>query len=378
MKKWILAGIVFRLVLMPFTSHPDIRGHYLGGYLMAQKGPLLGVYDSISRLPRADQLVRLYGDDFLVYSPLTYWSHAVFLKVLPIPRQLFEQLILDMGNSAKMPGFAYLLFLLKLPYLFIDLAILWLLLKISNHRLVPVLWAFNLPLIYSAFLMGQFDVFLVLAFVAAIYFSSRRPVLAAVCLALGAGFKPFPLFLLPFLPGSKIKNVVTGLLAYLLIITPYLASPAYRQYALLAQQTDKMWYAKIMVAGSQYLPLFMVGFVLLFWLHYYFSKRLPYWAWPMSVLLLFYSVTHYHPQWFAWLTPFLILTFVNFKKTLPLLIALLLCHLVIVLSFDSSLNFGLFGINYAVPLSDQIVSFARGALAASSLALVVLLSHERA
>jgi len=378
MKKWILAGIVFRLVLMPFTSHPDIRGHYLGGYLIAQKGALLGVYDYISRLPRADQLVRLYGDDFLVYSPLTYWSHAVFLKVLPIPRQLFEQLILDMGNSAKMPGFAYLLFLLKLPYLFIDLAILWLLLKISNHRLVPVLWAFNLPLIYSAFLMGQFDVFLVLAFVAAIYFSSRRPVLAAVCLALGAGFKPFPLFLLPFLPGSKIKNVVTGLLAYLLIITPYLASPAYRQYALLAQQTDKMWYAKIMVAGSQYLPLFMVGFVLLFWLHYYFSKRLPYWAWPMSVLLLFYSVTHYHPQWFAWLTPFLILTFVNFKKTLPLLVALLLCHLVIVLSFDSSLNFGLFGINYAVPLSDQIVSFARGALAASSLALVVLLSHERA
>jgi len=377
MKKWILAGIVFRLVLMPFTSHPDIRGHYLGGYLIAQKGALLGVYDYISRLPRADQLVRLYGDDFLVYSPLTYWSHAVFLKVLPIPRQLFEQLILDMGNSAKMPGFAYLLFLLKLPYLFIDLAILWLLLKISNHRLVPVLWAFNLPLIYSAFLMGQFDVFLVLAFVAAIYFSSRRPVLAAVCLALGAGFKPFPLFLLPFLPGSKIKNVVTGLLAYLLIITPYLASP-YRQYALLAQQTDKMWYAKIMVAGSQYLPLFMVGFVLLFWLHYYFSKRLPYWAWPMSVLLLFYSVTHYHPQWFAWLTPFLILTFVNFKKTLPLLVALLLCHLVIVLSFDSSLNFGLFGINYAVPLSDQIVSFARGALAASSLALVVLLSHERA
>src|SRR3990167_7160263 len=94
MKKWILAGIVFRLVLMPFTSHPDIRGLYLGGYLIAKKGALFGFYDYTTRLPRADQLVRLYGDDFLVYSPLTYWSHAVFLKVLPIPRQLFEQLIL--------------------------------------------------------------------------------------------------------------------------------------------------------------------------------------------------------------------------------------------------------------------------------------------
>jgi len=377
MKKWILAGILFRLLLMPFTSHPDIRGHYLGGYLIAQKGALLGVYDYISRLPRTDPLVRLYGDDFLVYSPLTYWSHAVYLKVLPIPLQLLEQLILDMGNAANMPGYPYLLFLLKLPYLFVDLAILWLLLKISNHRLVPVLWAFNLPLIYSAFLMGQFDIFLVLAFVAAIYFSSRRPLLAAVNLALGAGFKPFPLFLLPFLPGSKVKNITAGLLTYLLIISPYLSSPAYRMYALLAQQSDKMWYAKIMVAGSQYLPLFMVGFILIFWLSFYFFKRLPFWAWPMSVLLLFYSVTHYHPQWFAWITPFLILTFIHFRKSLPLLVTLLLCHLVVVLSFDTSLNFGLFGLKYAIPISDQYVSFVRGALAASSLALVLLLSHER-
>ena len=147
MKKWIVLGVLFRLLLMPFTSHPDIRGHYLGGYLIAQKGALLGVYDYISRLPRADPLVRLYGDDFLVYSPLTYLTHAAFLKLLPIPRQLFGQLILDMGQAAKMPGFPYLMFLLKLPYLFIDLAILWLLLKITHHRLVPVLWAFNLPLI---------------------------------------------------------------------------------------------------------------------------------------------------------------------------------------------------------------------------------------
>jgi len=56
---------------------------------------------------------------------------------------------------------------------------------------------------------------------------------------------------------------------------------------------------------------------------------------------------------------------------------LLLCHLVVVLSFDTSLNFGLFGLKYAIPISDQYVSFVRGALAASSLALVLLLSHER-
>ena len=284
-----------------------------------------------------------------------------------------------MGQASQNPQYSQVLFLLKLPYLFVDLIILWLLLKLVDvkHKLLATgLWAFNLPLIYSAFLMGQFDIFLVLAFVVAMYFSSRRPIIAAFSLAIGAGFKPFPLFLLPFLPGSKIKNISLGAITYFLIILPYLSSPGFKQYALLAQQSDKMWYAKIMVAGSQYLPLFMVGFVLLFWLQYFFSKRLPYWAWPMSVLLLFYSVTHYHPQWFSWVTPFFILTFIHFRKTLPQLLTLLLCHLVIVLSFDSSLNFGLFGINFRLPLTDQMVSFARGVLAATSLALVLHLSSK--
>ena len=64
----IIFGIILRLGLMPFTIHPDIRGHYLGGLLIAKEGQFFGVYDYISRLPRDHILAKLYGDNFLVYS----------------------------------------------------------------------------------------------------------------------------------------------------------------------------------------------------------------------------------------------------------------------------------------------------------------------
>ena len=37
----IIFGIILRLGLMPFTIHPDIRGHYLGGLLIAKEGQFL-------------------------------------------------------------------------------------------------------------------------------------------------------------------------------------------------------------------------------------------------------------------------------------------------------------------------------------------------
>ena len=387
---WLALGLAIRLILIPLTLHPDIRGHYLGAYFITRHGAFFSVYDFISRLPRDDVYTRLYGDNFLVYSPLTYWFHAAVLSIesAVIPWGLFVSLEQDIGAAIAMPGIPWLLYLLKLPYLLIDALGLWFLLKIvrEKHRLQAcILWVLNLPLIYSAYMMGQFDTFLVVSILAAVYFSkSDRPVLGAVALAVGAGFKPFPLFLVPFLPGLKIKNIFAGLFTYFLIILPYLPSPGFRQYALLAQHTDKMWYAGIPISGSQYLSLFMVGYVFIFWMFHYFPKKLPVWGWLLAVLLLFYSVTHYHPQWFAWISPLLILAAVNSPRVWLPVSALVACWVGVVLSFEPSLNLGLFGlpgnifreINRFYP-ADRLVSFIRSAFAATSLALLsAIQSHE--
>lgn len=374
---WLALGLLLRLVLMPVTIHPDIRGHYLGGYVLAVKGSYLGVYDYISKLPRTDQLVKLYGDDFLVYSPLTYWIHGLWLKLPLYSQPLLVRLILNMDQAIKNPNVGWLLIFLKTPYLIADGICLWLLLKIVDfkyQRLTTILWMFNLPLIYSAYMMGQFDIFIVLFVILAVYLSKlNKQVPAAMALAISSGFKPIALFLLPFLPGNRIKNVLVGVVTYGLIIAPYaLTSPAFRMYALQAQQSDKVWYAKILVSGSQYLPLFMVGCVLLFWGSIKNYKNLPWWGWLAGPFLIFFSVTHYHPQWFAWLSPFLVLAFVLKPESRWLIITILLAHLVVVFSFEPSLNFGLFGISYSLHwlLTDQNMSLVRGVLAGTNLSLL--------
>ena len=386
-KVWFIIafGIALRLLLIPFTIHPDIRGHYLGGYLIAKQGQFFSLYDYISRLPRDHVLAKLYGDDFLVYSPLTYWSHALFINVLsPLyPPGLLEQFITHMDQAVKNPEMPRLLFLLKFPYLLLDLVILkllWLVLGSKHRQATAFLWAFNLPLIYSAYLMGQFDIFIVLFILLAAWLAGiNRPSLAAVALAVSAGFKPFGLIMVPFLPGSKIKNILIAAFSYLAIITIYLPSPGYRMYALLAQQSDKIWYAKIMVSGSQYLPIFLVGVVFLFWWNYLRSQDLPVWGWLMTPLLIFYSVVHYHPQWFAWISPFLIISWVLKPQTRFPILTIFMAHLIVVFSFEASLNFGLFGLPYSLNhwLNDTNMSLVRGVLAGTSLGLTGLLYSKK-
>jgi len=75
-------------------------------------------------------------------------------------------------------------------------------------------------------------------------------------------------------------------------------------------------------------------------------------------LLLFFSVTHYHPQWFLWITPFLFLFLVgNFYKRILLVVILFVCWFGITLLFESSLSYGLFNpllpdLNQTISLSD--------------------------
>ena len=338
---FLILGLVIRLGLMAWTIHSDIRGHNFAAYLIAQKGEIFSFYDHLRLLPRSDPLVRLYHDDLFIYPPLAYLTHALFNKVLyPFyPQNLFNLLILDIGQTAHNPQLPWLLILLKLPYLVADVFCLLIIRKILEPKfqyLGSLLWIFNPVTIYASYMLAQFDIFIALFLLLAL--SSMK--LSPVFIGLAAGFKPFPLFFLPFLPGNKLKNVLMGLLTYLVLLSPYLGSIGFRQYALLASQSDKITYAKIMVSATQYIPLFFVGVVAFFWWNYYKEKSLPAWSWPMSVLLLFYSFSHFHPQWFVWLTPWLIYQTLSGK--IYLYWAAILAWLTILLSFDFSLHLASF------------------------------------
>lgn len=379
-------GLVLRLALMPFTSHPDLRGHYLGAYFIKEYGEYFSFYDHISKLPREDPIVQLYRDDFLVYSPLTYQLHALWMFIASpiLPWDTFKNMEIDMTKASYEESFPFLIFLLKVPYLIADLVCLLILMKLvqpKNKLLAVTLWSLNLPVLHSAFMMGQFDIFILLSLLGALLLVERKHTsLASVVLALGAGFKPFSLFLLPLIPGKQIKNILIGLITYGLLIAPYaLTSPAYRMYALMAQHSDKLWYAKILVSGSQYLPLFFVAIISIAWLKRYNSKVFTTLSWFTLPLLAFYSFTHFHPQWFTWISGYLILLLIRFKPSWEPITALVISWIIITFSFESSLTFGLFNIDYSLKplLNDQIISGIRALILATSFILTLKLSQHK-
>lgn len=379
---FLLLALVIRLFLMPTTIHNDFKAYNLAAYFIAQKHEIWTFYDHISKLPRTDPLVGIYGDGQFNYPPLAYLSHAAFNFLLgPVyPWQAFQTLIYDYDHFRGSPGSVWLMYLLKFPYLLADAVGLWLIRKLAvndkQRWQLSLIWLFNPVNLYSAYMMGQFDIFIgVLILGTLVVTAKNKPGFGSVLLGLAAGFKVFPLILVPFLPGNKIKNCVIGMLTYLGLILPYLGSVAFKHYALLASQADKPLFAKIMVSGSQYLPLFVVGLILLLWWNLYAKKReWPAWLWLSAPLLLFFSVTHFHPQWLAWLAPLFCLAWV-FRPSTRLPIGIfLLCYLVIIFSFDPSLNLGLFGINLDLLGAvnkfypeDQLVSMVRGILAATSI-----------
>ncbi len=374
-KLFFCVGLVLRLISMPFTYHPDLHGHYLGSWLMVKKSALLTMYDYISHQPRNSQIVKIYGDDFFVYGPMTYWTHAIWLTLVNpiIDWNLFNNFETNYDIAEQSSQLPWLIFILKTPYLLADIGLLILLMKIAPESMkskIVLLWAFNIPIIHSAFLMGQFDIFIALGILAAVYASQKNhPFLASVFLGISAAFKPFPLFLLPFVPKTSWKNVVIGVATYSIIILPYiLTSPGFRMFALSAQQSSKLWEAHIPVSATQSVVIFFALLGLFAWIKKDHPEKMSQVGWFAVPLLLFYGLTHFHPQWISWISPILLLIYARESKLRLAILTILGCWILITLSFEPSLHTGLFGfpINLKPYLNDQAVSFVRSILAATT------------
>lgn len=356
--KWVLIGLVLRLLLMPFTVHPDITALDLGAFLISQKGELLNFYDYLSRLDPAHLLVKIYGMGLFNYPPLAYLIPAVFMVILaPFYNFAFNNVfLLDMEKTYQTVELFKTLFLLKFPYLFFDFLLAYLLYRIFGSKKGKTafkLWMINPLTLYATFAMGQFDIMPTLLIVASIFFGSRgKKFLSVAMLGIGGAFKLFPLLFLPLFVllldkrfWQRLLLLVTGVAPYLVIITPYfLFSPMYRQSAFLTSQAEKMLYMKLPLSGAEYLSVFALGyFGLLFFTTRLAGQKEILWKVGLVLMLLFFSITHYHPQWFLWITPFLVWDWLTFgKKHLVYIGILLFCYIAILLFFEPTLHIGLF------------------------------------
>ncbi|MDP3973539.1 MAG: hypothetical protein Q8P92_01775 [Candidatus Daviesbacteria bacterium] len=319
-KIWIIIilAIALRIFLSLATYHPDIAALANGGQFIAS-GHILNLYDFSS-----DTLV-------LNYPPLIYWYFGFF--------DLFFNGIFG---------------LLKLPYLIFDLLLGFLLYKMVEPKkalLAFTVWMFNPISLYATYMMGQFDIIPTFFSVLSIYLAIKNK-LALAALALGGGiaFKLYPVFLIiPLILLSKrwwmrAKIIILTILPYLVSVLPYLSSVNFRTNALFANQSSKSLYASIPVSGGESILLFptmLIVFYLLIWNEA--TNKMNLWKVYLIPLLVFFILTHFHPQWLIWVFPYLILELINndFKNWIAQFL-LLISWIISLFFFDPSLTIGLF------------------------------------
>lgn len=352
---WAIIGVILRLFIGATTFHEDIRAFDLGAYLVSQKGMVLSLYDYLTTLPADHPFQASFGAKgpaFFNYLPLTYFTHAVFMKALA-PFYDFDfnwQFLIEKSDKIGQPALLWLLFLLKTPYLVFDLATAFLLAslfeKISQKKLVFVAWILNPVTLYATFAIGQFDIIPTMFVMASLWLvREKKRSLAVLSLGLGGAYKLFPLLLLPFLIVSatdkwkeRFKLAILGLLPYFLTVSPFIFFPLFRQGALVASQSEKILFAKVMVSGAEYLSLFIVFYFLFFFWVFYQREKIGLWQQFLIITLLVLTVTHYHPQWFLWLTPFLVIDWLRNSGHRLAIILLFTCFAGITMLFDASLS----------------------------------------
>lgn len=353
----LIIAVLLRLFLAFSTFHSDIQPFYFAGEVIV-KGNVLNFYDYLKNLPATDPILKIYPANLFNYPPLVYFTlgPVSYLLSLPFSQSLLHDFIFKLPGLLGNLQLNFLLLTLKLPYLFFDIGIAVLLYKFfkdpKNKFLAFTIWMFNPMNLYATYMMGQFDVIPAFLSMAALYVAIKKEkyFLASLLLGLGASFKIFPiLFLIPLALFrekwlDRIKIVGIGALAYIATILPFINSHGFRGNALVAGQTTKSLYATLPISGGEaiiFFPVFILFFYILF---YFFTTKLEnLWERFFIIILLFFIFTHTHPQWFLWLTPFLVIDLVKSRlKHWPLVLVSVIAWLGQVSFFDPGLSVWLF------------------------------------
>ncbi|MCL5019731.1 MAG: hypothetical protein M1426_04545 [Patescibacteria group bacterium] len=335
----------------------------MAGHIVAS-GNILNMYDYLGTLPSDNFLLKAYPVDLLIYPPGIFLFHGLFTFIFQpfVPLEVINNFLVDYPKVLGDFRLNLHLLLLKIPYMIVDLPAAFFLSKLfvnyKDRLMAFTFWIFNPLTLYGAYMMGQFDILPTFFVILSLYLVSKDKQIgglsnidwAAVALGVGAIFKIYPLYLLIPLAAlqsnwnHRIRTVFLGVLPYLLIILPFLPSRGYRSSALFAGQIFKSFYAQLPISGGESIIIFLASiiFIYLLFLQIRIGKH-ELWQNFFIIIILFLMLTHYHPQWFLWVTPFLIIDLVknNFKNFLPTLLSFG-SFFGLLFFFDPSLTLGLF------------------------------------
>jgi hypothetical protein len=375
-------GLLLRLLLMPFTIQSDIvfaswvasfvvRGHWNVYSYYFQK------YGTIWFPPNSPA-----GQGMLAvgWPPLFYMIDAGYLNVLKM-LDVFPFLTqwgihaVDWSGIWNIPFPFRDWFFFKLLYVPFDLLSLIFLVKLvddSRKRTVAVLWFLSPVLLYATYMWGQMDLLIAFSFCLALFYAKKSmtrkclgsAIISELFLGFGAAFKIFPIFLVPVMaaflgrrkPLRLCLLLLSGVVVPALTVLPFLSRPFLETMLVLGGiPRVTLVLVGVTLSGSYTIYLFLGAyFALLLYLYlkerFLTFDRLVFYG--LAANALFFALTPFHPQWFLWALPFLVLTASRGKRAFIVYTAILACYFMVPQLYGNSLMIGLFS-----PLSPQLAAF---------------------
>ncbi|RJQ24509.1 DUF2029 domain-containing protein [Candidatus Parcubacteria bacterium] len=360
LKRVLILAIIIRVLLMPFSFHPDIKVYNFQSSFLKK-----GIMDIYSYIPLNKDKLSIKEE--YVYFPLTYFSIGAY-QIITIP--LFGDDFIDWLSDASQTAnervgvFRYL-FLLKLPYLFFDLIIAFLLMSFfsnnSQKRKVFSYWLFNPFSLVLVYVFSNIDIIPVTLTVLSLLLALRKKItLAALLLGIAAGFKGYPLLFIPFLllySRSLKERILVSFFSFgmfFIIIAPFLGSSGFREATLTSGLTTRLLTGGINIGFGESLILGIVSIAILFFYRLTAHNNINTLITDyISLLLLLYSFMHFHIQWFLWILPFVVLILTIQNRLIPLFFLLgIIGFLIPFLYQDKYMSVGL--LTVISPLYNQL------------------------
>jgi hypothetical protein len=338
-----VAGLLVRLLLMPFAAHSDLMHMYWGAHLIPYHQEFTLGFEGLLRYAHAGYL---WLTTSLFPSADSLWIHHIddfFLNPFASPLVVSSQGWFDFVSH---PQIYRTLFLLKLPYLFFDLACAFLLYRLGSDRaksrLMFTFWWLNPILIFAVYVFGRHEVIALFFIILSIYLIERgrwRGGLLALGVAVAVRY--YAIFLLPFYVLSlgparrkRVQGLIIGLAPWLVmnLINWSLAGSLEAKGLINLPHDNYLLSMKFQVAAWDNLYIFPLLYFLLV-LHRLCNREFGLRSlvrYNLIALLLLYATayTGQSPQYWTWYLPFLAISVTENRRLLSLHVVQILCLVV--------------------------------------------------
>lgn len=322
--KWILIGLLIRFVFMPFACHGDLLSTYHRSYLILEGSTSLSLY-SPSQLIQAFFLF-IY-QFFLPLEKLLLWPQIT--SSVPVSFWINEFAKNYMAYRA--------LFLFKIPYLIFDFASGFIFLHLLREDKKGILafkfWMLNPVCIFATYIFARYETIPIFFILLSLLFAKKnRSYLSLFSLGISICDRIYPLLFLPFYIFYLGKDVKEKVSLLLVGIAPFLfsrfilanigSSPSHgiASFESYSHFGAYMLNMNFNIGYGQIIYIFVASYILLTVYYIYFEEKKfdNLWEFSLMVLLLFYATCFFHPQYFAWFTPFVAIAITKYHKFLEL------------------------------------------------------------